>query len=63
MNHEQELTGKTYVKSLLKSRYPESRHHFLHSSDGAGFGRMMADFHVERGYARETGRRTDSIQF
>jgi len=35
-------------------RYPESRHHFLHSSDGAGFGRMMADFHVERGYARET---------
>ena len=39
----------------------EPRHLFLHSSDGAGFGRMMADFHVERGYARETGRRTDSI--
>ena len=43
------------VTIMLNSRYPESRHHFLHSSDGAGFGRMMADFHVERGYARETG--------
>jgi hypothetical protein len=34
-------------------RYTEARHHFLYSSDGDGFGAMLADFHSERGVARE----------
>jgi len=34
-------------------RYPESRHHFLYSSDGSGCGHMLADFHSEKGFLRE----------
>jgi len=34
-------------------KYPESRHHFLYSSDGSGCGQMLADFHHERGLLRE----------
>jgi len=34
-------------------KYPESRHHFLYSSDGSGCGHMLADFHHERGLLRE----------
>ncbi|XP_040576412.1 Golgi to ER traffic protein 4 homolog A [Lepeophtheirus salmonis] len=34
-------------------RYPESRHHFLYSSDGSGCGSMLAEFHFHQGFPRE----------
>ena len=34
-------------------RYPESRHHFLYSTDGSGCGHMLAEFHSKRGFVRE----------
>ena len=34
-------------------RYSEARQHFLHSSDGAGCGEMLAEFQFRRGYPGE----------
>ncbi len=34
-------------------RYAEARRHFLHSLDGRGCGRMLAEFHARRGYRSE----------
>ena len=43
---------RTYF-DIVRFRYPESRHHFLYSSDGSGCGHMLADFHSEKGFLRE----------
>ena len=43
--------AKQYLVILF--RYPESRHHFLYSCDGAGCGAMLAEFHQLRGFPRE----------
>ena len=34
-------------------KYPESRQHFLQSSDGQGCGHMLVEFHLGRGFHTE----------
>ena len=41
------------INFLFIFRYSESRQNFLYSCDGSGCGKMLIEFHKDRGYSSE----------